>query len=288
MALKQEDFLRLEAKARELRHLIIDTVVWAGSGHVGGSLSSIDILTVLYHQVMNIDSERPDWEDRDRFILSKGHIGVGLAPVLADKGYFPREWLKTYNHTGSNLGMHLDKNKVPGLDASAGSLGHGLPISLGLGLSASYKKQDFTTYCLMGDGECNEGSVWEAAMAISHYNATNVITIVDRNRCMMDGGTEQVMALEPFTDKWISFGFNVIEIDGHNVNEIALAIDRALSEKNKPSVIIANTFKGCGVGFMHDNYMFHYASFDAEKQSECHRDIDSYHNKRLAEAKGEQ
>jgi len=286
MALNEKDFIRLEAKARDLRHLIIDTVVWAGSGHVGGSLSAIDILTVLYHQKMNIDPQKPDWDKRDRFILSKGHIGVGFAPVLADKGYFPKEWLKTYNHTGSNLGMHLDKNKVPGLDASAGSLGHGLPLSLGLGLSANYKNQDFKIYCLMGDGECDEGSVWEAAMAISHYKVTNVISFVDRNRCMMDGETEDVMALEPFTDKWRAFGFNVIVINGHNINEISEAIDQAHNTSNKPSVIIANTFKGCGVEFMHDNYMYHYASFDAEKQAECHRDINNYHNTRLIEAQG--
>jgi transketolase len=281
MPLEKDDFLMLEQKARELRKLIIDTVVWAGSGHVGGSLSSIDMMTLLYHKVMKIDPKRPDWEDRDRFILSKGHIGVGLAPVLADKGYFPKEWLETYNHTHSLLGMHLDKHKVPGLDASTGSLGHGLPISLGLALSARLKKQDFKTYCLMGDGECDEGSVWEAAMAISHYKATNVVAIVDRNRCMIDGETKDVMTLEPFTDKWRAFGFNVIEVNGHDMNELYDAIEAAHRETEKPSAIIMNTLKGCGVDFMSGNYKYHYAGFDEERAQHCKNEIDRYHDERM-------
>ncbi|MBF9018199.1 MULTISPECIES: transketolase [unclassified Oceanispirochaeta] len=281
MPLDKDDFQMLEQKSRELRKLIIDTVVWAGSGHVGGALSSIDMMTLLYHKVMKIDPERPEWEDRDRFILSKGHIGVGLAPVLADKGYFPKEWLETYNHTHSLLGMHLDKHKVPGLDASTGSLGHGLPLSLGLALSARLKKQDFKTYCLMGDGECDEGSVWEAAMAISHYKATNVVAIVDRNRCMIDGETKDVMTLEPFADKWRAFGFNVIEANGHDMNELYDAIEAAHKETEKPSVIIMNTLKGCGVDFMSGNYKYHYAGFDAERAEHCKKEIDRYHDERM-------
>jgi len=281
MALEREEFLRLEQKARDLRKLIIDTVVWAGSGHVGGALSSIDIMTILYHKFMNIDPENPGMEDRDRFILSKGHIGVGLAPVLADKGYFPKTWLETYNHTGSDLGMHLDKNKIPGLDASTGSLGHGLPLSLGLGLSARVKGQNFRTYCLMGDGECDEGSVWEAAMSIAHFKVTNVTAIVDRNRCMIDGRTEDVMNLEPFADKWRAFGFNVIEVDGHDMNKLAEAFEAAHETTDKPSVIIANTYKGCGVDFMTDDYRYHYAGFGEDKAEICHTEIDRYHDARL-------
>lgn len=280
MPLEKDDFQMLEQKARELRKLIIDTVVWAGSGHVGGAFSSIDMMTLLYYKVMNIDPKRPDWEDRDRFILSKGHIGVGLAPVLADKGYFPKEWLETYNHTHSMLGMHLDKAKVPGLDASTGSLGHGLPLSLGLGLSARLKNQNFKTYCLMGDGECDEGSVWEAAMAISHFKACNVIPIVDRNRCMIDGETKDVMTLEPFTDKWRAFGFNVIEVDGHDMNKLYDALMSAQEGTEKPTAIIMNTLKGCGVDFMTDNYKYHYAGFDAERADHCKNEIDRYHDER--------
>ena len=281
MAMEREEYLRLENKARELRKLIIDTVVWAGSGHVGGALSSIDILTLLYYKYMNIDPARPEWEDRDRFILSKGHIGVGLAPVLADRGFIDKELLKTYNHTGSSLGMHLDKNKVPGLDASTGSLGHGLPIALGLGLSARLKSQSFKTFCLMGDGECDEGSVWEAAMALSHYDLASVVPIVDRNRCMIDGRTDDVMDLEPFADKWRAFGFDVLEVDGHDLQALADAFDKALAAKT-PTMILANTKKGCGVSFMEDDYRYHYAGFDAAKADQCRAEIDKYHDARLA------
>lgn len=281
MALEKEEYLKLEEKACELRKLIIDTVVWAGSGHVGGALSSIDILTLLYYKYMNINPDDPEWEDRDRFILSKGHIGVGFAPVLADKGFIDRELLKTYNHTGSSLGMHLDRNKVPGLDVSSGSLGHGLPIALGLGLSARLKGQKFKTYCLMGDGECDEGSVWEAAMAIAHYGLTSVIPIVDRNRCMIDGRTGDVMDLEPFPDKWRAFGFEVLEVDGHDLQSLSGAIETAHKNTEKPTVIIANTIKGCGVEFMADDYRYHYAGFDADKAATCKQNIDSYHNARI-------
>jgi transketolase len=280
MALTEQEFLDLEDKARDLRHLIIDTVQWAGGAHVGGALSAVDILTLLYYKYLNIRPENPQWEDRDRFILSKGHIGVGLAPVLADRGYFDKERLKTYNHTGSSLGMHLDKNKVPGLDASTGSLGHGLPIALGTALAARYLKKEYKTWCLLGDGECNEGSVWEAAMAASHYKITNMITIVDRNQCMIDGRTEDVMALEPFADKWRAFGFEVIEVDGHNLRELSIAMDKALQNDVKPVLLLCNTIKGCGVEFISDDYKYHYASFDPEKVKQCKTEISKYHETR--------
>ncbi len=279
MPLTDQENTRLEEKSKELRHLIIDTVAWAGGGHIGGSLSAIDVITTLYYKHMRIQPENPNWEDRDRFILSKGHIGVGFAPVLADKKFIDKELLKTYNHTGSSLGMHLDSRKVPGLDASTGSLGHGPAIALGMGLAAKINKKDYKTYCLLGDGECNEGSVWEAAMAISHFKANNVITIVDRNQCMIDGRTEDIMTLEPFADKWRSFGFNVIEIDGHNFKEISDAIDKA-HQSEKPSCIIANTFKGCGIDFMQDNYKWHYGSIDKEKIAEAKKSVDEYYEKR--------
>ncbi|MDC7233287.1 MAG: transketolase [Spirochaetales bacterium] len=282
MPLQKEEYLRLEQKARDLRKLIINTVVWAGSGHVGGSLSAIDMLTLLYHKYMNIDVANPEWEDRDRFILSKGHIGVGFAPVLADKGFFPMEWLETFNHTHSQLGMHLDKNKVPGLDASSGSLGHGLPLAFGLAMSARLKKQNFRTFCLIGDGESNEGSNWEAAMAIAHYKLTSVIPIIDRNNCMMDGRTEEVMGLEPLDKKWEAFGFRVINVkDGNDLNQLSDALETAMDSEDKPSVIIMQTKKGCGVAHITDDYRYHYAGFDGEKQEQCMREIDEYHDQRI-------
>ncbi|MCG8571980.1 MAG: transketolase [Spirochaetes bacterium] len=281
MPLAYEEVIKLEKKAHQLRHLIIDTITWAGSGHVGGALSAIDMLTILYYKYLNIDPSQPDWEERDRFVLSKGHIGVGFAPVLADKGFIDKESLKTYNHTGSDLGMHLNMLKVPGLDASTGSLGHGLPLALGMGLGARYLKKTYKVYCLLGDGECNEGSVWEAAMGIAHYQATNVITIVDRNQCMIDGRTEDIMKLEPFTHKWESFGFAVKSIDGHDFQQLAEAIEFAHQSEDKPTCIIANTFKGNGVKFMQDNYKYHYAGFDDQKVKECKKDLDEYHSQRL-------
>lgn len=283
MALNNEELKRLTEKANELRHLCLDTVVWAGSGHVGGSLSAMDIMTVLYYKHMNIDPSNPKWEDRDRFILSKGHCGVGYAPVLADKGYFDKEQLKEYNHTGSKLGMHLDSTKVPGVDASTGSLGHGLPISLGLALAGTYLNKAYKTYCLLGDGECDEGVIWEAAMAISNFNTTNVITIVDRNNCMMDGKTEDIMKLEPFVDKWMAFGFDVKEINGNDIKEIDDAIEYAKAATEKPVVIIANTIKGCGVHFMEDNFRWHYGGLDSDKLKEAKDSLDAFHANRLKE-----
>lgn len=284
MALHKEILIELENKAHELRNLCLDTVVWAGSGHVGGSLSSMDIMTVLYHKHMEINPSQPKWEDRDRFVLSKGHCGVGYAPVLAEKGYFDKELLKEYNHTGSPLGMHLDSTKVPGVDASTGSLGHGLPMALGMALAARVMKKNYMTYCLIGDGECDEGVIWEAAMAISHYKATNVITIVDRNKCMMDGRTEDIMQLEPFVDKWEAFGFRVLEINGNDINAIDDALEQAKTYKEKPTVIIANTTKGCGVKFMEDNYRWHYGGLDEDKLKEAKDSLDNHFTMRMGGA----
>lgn len=281
MPLTDIEIKNLEKKAHELRSLCVDTVVWAGSGHIGGSLSAMDILTILYYKYLNIDPSKPLWEDRDRFILSKGHIGVGFAPVLADKGYIDKEQLKEYNHTGSELGMHLDSNKVPGVDASTGSLGHGLPIAVGMALAARINNKNYKTYCLLGDGECDEGSVWEAAMSIAHYKITNLVTIVDRNRCMIDGETENVMSLEPFAKKWEAFGFIVKEVDGHNFTELSEAIEYALAEDKAPVVIIANTIKGCGIDFMEDNYKWHYGGLNSEKIAQSKESLEKYYKKRV-------
>jgi len=277
MALTEQEIQEFNKKACQLRKDTIDTVYWAGGGHVGGSLSMMEIMVLMYYKYLNIDPSKPQWDDRDRFVMSKGHAGVGYAPVLADKGYFPFDMLKEFNHTHSKLGMHLDGNKVPGVDVSTGSLGHGLPISLGLALGARLQGKKWLTYCLLGDGECDEGSVWEAAMAASHFKVTNMITIVDRNRMMIDGPTEEVMRLEPFVDKWKAFGFIVKEVDGHDFNQLADAIDFAIAEDSGPVVIIANTVKGKCVGFMEDNYQWHYGGLDSEKVTECKECIDNYY-----------
>lgn len=283
MALTKSEVIALENKANDLRNLCVDTVSWAGGGHIGGSLSAMDILTILYYKYLNIDPKNPEWEDRDRFILSKGHIGVGFAPVLSDKGYIDKELLKEYNHTGSTLGMHLDSKKVPGVDASTGSLGHGLSMALGLAIGGKLQNKNYKVYCLLGDGECDEGSVWEAAMAVSHYKATNVITIVDRNRCMIDGPTEEVMRLEPFEDKWKAFGFIVKQVNGHSFKELSEAIEYAMAVEEKPVVIIANTFKGCGIDYMQDNYKWHYGSLDPTKIQQAKESLTKYYEERMKE-----
>ncbi len=281
MPLTKQEIEMLEKKASELRYLCVDTTVWGHSGHIGGSMSAMDILTILYYKYMNINPKNPNWDERDRFILSKGHVGVGYAPVLADKGYFDKDWLKDFNLTGSRLGMHLDGNKVPGVDASTGSLGHGLAIALGMAMAAKLQGKSYKTYCLLGDGECDEGAVWESAMAASHFKATNLITIVDRNQCMIDGRTEDVMKLEPFADKWKAFGFIVKEINGHDFNEISEAIDFALEAKDAPVLILANTIKGCGIDYMEDDYRWHYGALDEEKVTRAKESLNKYYQKRM-------
>ena len=263
MALPAEERQRLQDIACELRLTMVDVMAWSGGAHIGGSLSIVEALSILYFKYLNIDPKRPDWEDRDRFILSKGHAAAGYIPVLAKRGYFLEETLKTFNHFGSPFAMHPDCNKVVGCDASAGSLGHGLSMAVGLGLGARKLKKAYKTICLMGDGECCEGSVWEAAMSASHFKLGNVIGIVDRNRLMIDGMTEDVMALEPFADKWRAFGWEVIEVNGHDFDELDAALEKAWAATDVPVLILAHTVKGKGGDFMENNVLYHYASGDS-------------------------
>ena len=284
MALSKQEWLALEKKAYELRNLCLDTTFWAGSAHIGGGMSVMDMLTILYYKYMKIDVANPNWEDRDRLILSKGHAGVAYASVLCELGFNDKEQLKTFNLTNSKMGIHLDSNKVIGVDASTGSLGHGLPIAVGTALAARVLGKDYKTYCILGDGECDEGSNWEAAMSAAHFKVDNVISFVDRNKCMIDGRTEDVMSLEPFADKWRAFGFIVKEVDGHNFNELSEAIDFALENKGAPVMIIANTIKGEGIDFMEDNYLWHYGAIDDEKYAKAKESLDKHYAKRVARA----
>lgn len=286
MALTKDEILRLEEKADELRHSIVDTVFYAGSGHLGGALSMIDCVTLLYYKLMNIDPGNPDWEDRDRFVMSKGHAGIGFVSVLADIGYIPKEDLKSFNLTGSYLGIHLDANKVPGVDASTGSLGHGLSMAIGMALAARHTGKNYKVYCMLGDGECDEGSVWEAAMSIPNFSVTNLITIVDRNFAMIDGKTEDVMRLEPFKQKWEAFGFNAFEIDGHDFYAMEDAFQKAYASKDKPSCIILDTVKGAGVDFAAGDYRWHYGAINEELQAKAHESLRAYHNERVEKVKG--
>lgn len=274
--------IRLEEKANALRHRIVDTVVWAGSGHLGGALSMIDAVTLLYYDQMKINRNDPDDPDRDRFIMSKGHAGIGLITVLEDLGYVTEADLRTFNHTGSSCGIHLDGNKVLGVDASTGSLGHGLSIALGYALGALQLKKDYFVYCLLGDGECNEGAVWEAAMAIGHFKPKNLITIIDRNYAQIDGMTEDVMELEPFADKWTAFGFHTEVLNGHDFAAMKDAFERARAGGDEPFCLILETVKGNGVSFAAGDYGWHYGGITDDMAETAHRDLDGYHKARLS------
>jgi len=263
MPLEASELARLKEKALRIREMIVEVTEKCGGSHIGGALSQTDILVALYYKYMKYDPKDPNLPDRDRFILSKGHGGVGHAVILGEVGFFSPDELKDFNKTGSPFGMHLDRLKVKGVDASTGSLGHGIGIAVGMAIGARLQGQSWHTYCVLGDGECHEGSVWEAAMAATHFKVTNMTVFVDRNHLCIDGQTEKVMALEPFADKWRAFGWRVIETDGHDFNQICDAIDASHAETEKPTVIIANTIKGKGIDFMENLAGWHYAGLDS-------------------------
>ena len=228
----------------------------AGSGHQGGSLSEIEILASLYFRVLRIDPENPGWKSRDRFILSKSHACPGLYAVLAQRGFFSEDELTTFRKINSRLQGHAHI-KTPGVEMSGGSLGQGLSFGLGCALAARVDSNSYHTYVLLGDGECDEGQIWEAAMAAAHYELENLTVVVDRNRIQNDRFTDEVMKLEPLADKWKAFGWNVLKTDGHDFPSLIYALDSARKHANQPTVIIADTVKGKGVSFMENNPAFH-------------------------------
>lgn len=246
----------LKAIARELRREIVQSIYTAGSGHPGGSLSELEILISLYFRVMRHDPNHPKWPDRDRFILSKGHASPGLYAVLAHAGYFPKEELATFRKLNSRLQGHTHP-MTPGVEMNSGSLGMGLSFALGCALAARLDQKDYRVYVLLGDGECDEGQIWEAAMAAAHYRATNLTAFIDRNRIQNDRFTDEVMGLEPLTEKWRAFGWRVLETDGHDFDALLGTIEEALQGRTAPTVIIAHTIKGKGVSFMENNPAFH-------------------------------
>ena len=250
------DIEELVGLAKEVRRDIVQTIYTAGSGHPGGSLSELEILISLYFRVMRHDPANPHWPDRDRLILSKGHASPGLYAVLARAGYLPREELATFRKLNSRLQGHAHP-MTPGVEMNSGSLGMGLSFALGCALAARLDKKDYFVYAVLGDGECDEGEVWEAAMAASHHRATNLIAFVDRNRIQNDRFTDQVMSLEPLAQKWRAFGWRVFETDGHDFPSLLETIDRAHRRRARPTVIIAHTIKGKGVSFMENNPGFH-------------------------------
>jgi len=254
---KRLSLSELQGKARCLRCHIIGMTATAGSGHPGGSLSSADIVAALYFGVLRHDPDRPQWEDRDRFVLSKGHAAPVLYAALAESGYFPRELLYDLRKCDSPLQGHPDMGLLPGVEASTGSLGQGLSIANGMALAGRLDGKDYRVYVLLGDGEVDEGQVWEAAMAASHYKLDSVTAILDRNRQQIDGWTRDVMSLEPLADKWRAFGWHVLEADGHDMEAILEALTTAQQVKGRPSIVIAHTTKGKGASFMENNLRFH-------------------------------
>jgi transketolase len=273
MPLSQQELGELKRTAAKVRRDIVDVTGWSGGAHVGGSLSMVDMLVLLYWKYLRVDPARPDWEDRDRFVLSKGHGGVGHAVVLANKGYFPMEDLKTFNETGSKLGMHLDGAKAKGVDASTGSMGHGLCQALGMALGARVLKKDTRVFCIVGDGESNEGSIWEAAMAAAHYKTPNLVGMLDRNHYMIDGYTEDVMSLEPLADKWRAFGWETRVVDGHDLSALAEAIESAIAWDKGPVMLLCDTVKGKGVDFMEAKAAWHYGGLSAEMVAKAKQSI---------------
>lgn len=246
----------LEDKARHIRRLIIRMLVKAGSGHPGGSLSSTDIIAALYFKVLRHKPAEPAWPQRDRFHLSKGHCCPALYAALSEAGYFSEEHLWTLRRLGSILQGHPDR-RTPGIEVASGSLGQGLSVALGMSLAGRMDNKDYRVYCLMGDGETQEGNVWEAAMACSHYKCDNLCAVIDCNGLQIDGCTGEIMSLEPIGDKWRSFGWNVLEINGHSMPEILKAFEAAKAVQGRPSIVIARTTKGKGVSFMENVVEFH-------------------------------
>ncbi|MBD3369956.1 transketolase [Candidatus Fermentibacteria bacterium] len=271
-----EDLIEL---ARTVRRDVIEMVCSAGSGHPGGSLSVVEILVTLFFDRMRLDVERPHQEERDRFVLSKGHACPALYSVLARRGFFEPSELLTLRSLGSRLQGHPDMRKLPFLEASTGSLGHGLGISVGLARGLRLKGLDKRVYCLMGDGELQEGSIWESAMTAAHHRLGNLVAVVDRNRVQLDGRVETVMDVEPLRDKWLAFGWNVAEADGHDFDSLGEGFRRCESE-NSPGVLIAHTVKGKGVSFMEDTCLWHGACPDGDQRKAALREIGGAENAR--------
>lgn len=264
----------LELHAKEIRKNILKMIYTAQSGHPGGALSIADILTFLYFEEMNIDVNNPRWEDRDRLVLSKGHASAALYASLAEKGIIDKSELDTFRKIDSKLQGHPDMKKVLGVDMSSGSLGQGLSVANGMAIAGKLDKKDYRVYCILGDGEIDEGQVWEAAMTANHYKLDNLCVIVDNNGLQIDGSTNEVMDLCSIADKFRAFGFETIEIDGHKFNEIREAFVEAKQNKGKPTAIIAKTVKGKGVSFMENKAGWHGKAPSEEEYNTAISDLD--------------
>ncbi len=267
------DTKQLQKTANDMRKLVIEGIYSAQSGHPGGSLSICDIMSVLFFDEMNIDANNAKDENRDRFVLSKGHAAPALYAALALKGYFAKEEMQTLRKIDSFLQGHPCMNKIPGVDMSTGSLGQGLSAANGMAISGKYNKKDYRVYCVCGDGELQEGQIWEAAMTAAHYKLDNLTVFVDNNKLQIDGTNDEVMTLLNIADKFKAFGFNVLEIDGHDVEQIKSALASAKQTKGKPTAIICSTVKGKGVSFMENQVGFHGAAPNEEQYKTAMKEL---------------
>lgn len=273
-----EKTLALQKVATEIRLGIIEAVYNAKSGHPGGALSSADILACLYFSELNVDPSNAKDENRDRFVMSKGHSCPGLYSVLALKGFFPQEELKSFRHTGALLQGHPDMKAINGVDMSAGSLGQGFSCACGMALAGKINNKDYRTYALVGDGESQEGQVWEAIMFAAHYKLDNLCLIIDNNGLQIDGRVCDVMNVMPYESKLEAFGWNVISIDGHNYDEILSAFEKAKAVKGKPTAIVAKTVKGKGVSFMEDQASWHGKAPNEEQYNQAMAELTAFKN----------
>lgn len=268
----------LENKAIQIRKELLQMIYNAQTGHTGGSLSSVDILVVLYYEIMKINPKNPKWESRDRFVLSKGHSVEAYYTILSDLGFFSKDKLKSYCKYNSDLIGHPSV-KVAGVEMNTGALGHGLSVAVGMAIAGKLNKKDYKVYVLMGDGELAEGSIWEGAMAAKHYKLDNLIGIVDRNHLQISGNTEDIMSLENLREKWTAFGWNTLIVDGHNIKELINTLKIMPIKKEKPHLIIANTIKGKGVSFIENDAKWHHKVPNQEQLKEALRLLDFQLNK---------
>ncbi|MFZ5647843.1 MAG: transketolase [Bacillota bacterium] len=272
---REKELEMLRQRANEIRKDIVSMLGQAGSGHPGGSLSAADIVAALYFKFMRVDPLEPGKPDRDRFILSKGHAAPVLYAALAQRGYFPREELLTLRKLGSRLQGHPDMKKLPGVEMSTGSLGQGLSVANGMALAGKIDGMDYRVYVLLGDGETQEGQVWEAAMAAAHYKLDNVTAFLDHNGLQIDGPVTEVLSPEPLADKWRAFGWDVQVIDGHDMDQILDAVEKASAVKGRPQMIVAETVKGKGVTFMENQAGWHGVAPKAEETKKALEELDS-------------
>jgi transketolase len=263
--MREEEIKKLTEVAREIRVLTIEAMADLGVGHLGGAMSIVDLLALLYFRQMRVNPLQPDMQERDKLVLSKGHAGPALYSALAVKGYFPREWLFTLNRGGTRLPSHCDMNKTPGIDMTTGSLGQGISAAIGLALADRLDHLDTIVYLILGDGESNEGQVWEGAMAAAHFKLSNIIAFTDYNGLQIDGAVKEIMGLEDLSEKWRSFGWFVQRVDGHSFNRLEEAIVRAKKEAGRPSMIIMDTVKGKGIPFAEGTVESHNMPITAEQ-----------------------